>query len=119
MYIDRYSSSLRDEVDVVLMGVTSVVEPVCPVVREAAAIVEAEWIRLRRRSEPARYSSCEFPAARRCPCRMSTLVSTESTRAGHLTHTLGRQVRSPVSLIWARQRSPPARQRVSGIDEGR
>ncbi|OBF56369.1 hypothetical protein A5756_11145 [Mycobacterium sp. 852002-53434_SCH5985345] len=105
--------------DVVLMGVASVVEPVCPVMHEAAAIVEAEWVRLRRESEPARHPSCEFPTARRCRRQTSTLVSTESTRAGRAAHTLGRRTRWPASLIWARQRSPPACRHVSRIGEGR
>lgn len=106
MYIDRYRSSLQGEVDVVLMGVTSVVEPVCPALSEAAAIVEAEWMRLSRPSEPAR-PPCEFPAARRCRRRTRTVVSTESTRAGGATHPGNRRPRRSVSLVWARQRSPP------------
>ena len=106
MYIDRYRSSLQGEVDVVLMGVTTGVEPACPALSEAAAIVEAEWMRLSRPSEPVRPPG-EFPAARRCRRRRSTMVSTESTRAGRTTHPGGRRPRWPVSLVWARQRSPP------------
>ncbi|OBB80929.1 hypothetical protein A5760_17840 [Mycobacterium colombiense] len=119
MYIDRCKSSLYGEVDVVLMGVTSVVEPACAALREAAAIVEAEWMRLRRPSVPVRYPSRELPAARRGPRRTTTLASIMPTRTRCSTHPQDTGGRWPVSLVWARQRSPPSCQRLSQIGERR
>lgn len=95
------------EVDVMLMGVTSVVEPVCPAMTEAAAIVEAEWIRLRRPSEPARHPVCELPSARRCPPRTNTMVARDSRPTKCSPRTRRHVDRCPISLVWARQRSPP------------
>lgn len=113
IYIDRNRSSLYGEVDVVLMGVTSVVEPACAAIREAAAIVEAEWMRLRRPSVPVRYPDYELPAARRGPRRTTTLVATVPSRVGCSTRPRVTRGRWPVSLVWARQRSPPSCQRLS------
>ncbi|OBJ26148.1 hypothetical protein A5659_17350 [Mycobacterium sp. 1165196.3] len=93
--------------DVVLMGVTSVVEPACAAIREAAAIVEAEWMRLRRPSVPVRYPNCELPAARRGRRGATTLVSLAPTRVRRSTRPRATDGRWPVSLVWARQRSPP------------
>lgn len=59
MYIDKVQVISPGEVDVMLIGVT---EPVCPAMIEAAAIVEAEWIRLQRPSTPVRNATCENPA---------------------------------------------------------
>lgn len=95
--------------DVVLIGVTNGVEPVCPALREAAAIVEAEWIRLSRLGGPAEQPVGELPAARRCPRRTGTVVSTEPAGTGLSTRTRGHQARWPVSVVLARQRSPPLR----------
>jgi hypothetical protein len=119
MYIDRYKSSLYGEVDVVLMGVTSVVEPACAAISEAAAIVEAEWMRLRRPSVPVRYPKCELPAARRGRRRTTTLVSIAPTRVRCSTPPRATDGRWLVSLVWARQRSPPLRQRLSQSGERR
>ncbi|WP_156749726.1 hypothetical protein [Mycobacterium sp. E1747] len=90
-----------------LIGDTSVVEPGCPALSEAAAIVEAEWIRLRRPSEPARHPTSELPSARRCPRRTGTIVFTEAAGTTASTRPLGRRTRWPVSVVWARERSPP------------
>ncbi|WP_156737964.1 hypothetical protein [Mycobacterium scrofulaceum] len=92
-----------------LIGDTTVVEPGCPALSEAAAIVEAEWIRLRRASEPARHPTCELPSARRCRRRAVTTVSTDPTGTALSTRARGRRTRWPVSLVWARERSPPRR----------
>jgi hypothetical protein len=107
MYIDRYKSSQYGEVDVVLMGVTSVVEPACAAISEATAIVEAEWMRLRRPSVPVRHPDCELPAARRDPRRTTTLVSTMPTRIRRSTRARATRGRWLASLVWARERSPP------------
>jgi hypothetical protein len=107
------------EVDVVLMGVTSGVEPACAAIREAAAIVEAEWMRLRRPSVPVRYPNCELPAARRERRRTSTLVSIAPTRVRRSTPPRAADGRWPASLVWARQRSPPPCQRRSQSGERR
>lgn len=109
MYIDRYRSSLPGEVDVVLIGVTNVIEPGCAAMFEAAAIVEAEWIRLNRTSDPARHPAGDSPAARRCPRRTRTKVSTESRCTGSSTHARGCRPRWRADIIRARERSPPAR----------
>jgi hypothetical protein len=119
MYIDRYKSSQYGEVDVVLMGVTSVAEPACAAIREAAAILEAEWMRLRRPSVPVRHPNCELPAARRDPRRMTTLVSTMPTRIRCSTRPSAIKGRWPASLVWARERSPPWCQRLSQFGERR
>ncbi|ORA11550.1 hypothetical protein [Mycobacterium arosiense] len=119
MYIDSYKSSLHGEVDVVLMGVTSVVEPACAAISEAAAIVEAEWMRLRRPSLPVRYPNCELPAARAARPRTTILVYTMPTRVMCSTSPRATTGRWPVSLVWARQRSPPLRQRLSQSGERR
>lgn len=37
-------------------------EPVCPAVIEAAAIAEAEWMRLRPPGGPVGHMACELPA---------------------------------------------------------
>jgi hypothetical protein len=106
-------------VDVVLMGVTSVVEPACAAISEAAAIVEAEWMRLRRPSVPVRYPEGELPAARLGRRRATTLVCTTDARAGCSTRPGATDGPWPVSSVWARQRSPPTCQRLSRIGEGR
>lgn len=93
----------------VLIGVTSVVEPVCPAVDEAAAIVEAEWMRLTRPSEPARHPTGELPAPRRSTRRTRTLARTAPTRSECPPHARVRRARWPVSPVWARERSPPVR----------
>ncbi|WP_156736834.1 hypothetical protein [Mycobacterium sp. E3298] len=90
-----------------LISNTSVVEPGCPALCEAAAIVEAEWIRLRRPSGPARHPTCELPSVRRRRRRTGTIVSTEPTDTACSTHARGRRTDWPVSLVWARERSPP------------
>ncbi|WP_139273302.1 hypothetical protein [Mycobacterium paraffinicum] len=92
-----------------LVGDTSVVEPGCPALSEAAAIVEAEWIRLRRPSEPARHPTCELPSARRCRRRTGTIVCTEPTGAVPSARVRGHEPRWAVSPVWARERSPPQR----------
>ncbi|WP_131811904.1 hypothetical protein [Mycobacterium mantenii] len=91
------------------MSETSVAEPACPALSEAAAIVEAEWIRLGRLGGPARHAVCELPAARQCRPRTGTAVSTEPAGRRRNTPTRGRSARLPVFLVWARQRSPPLR----------
>lgn len=93
----------------VLIGATSVAEPACPALSEAAAIVEAEWIRLERLGGPARHAVCELPAARRCRRRTGTAVSTDSAGTRRYASTRERRARWPVSPVWARQRSPPIR----------
>ncbi|WP_221044438.1 hypothetical protein [Mycobacterium senriense] len=95
------------------MGVTSVVEPACAAISEAAAIVEAEWMRLRRPSVPVRYPDYELTAARRGRRRTTTLVATVPLRVGCSTRPRAAGARWPVSLVWARQRSPPSCQRLS------
>jgi hypothetical protein len=94
----------HDGVDVVL-----ILELACPAVNEAAAIVEAEWIRLVRRSGAVRHVTRELPAARRCRPLTRTTTTTQprhrllsGSARGQGPHWSPRQVR-------ARQRSPPNR----------
>ncbi|WP_205866305.1 hypothetical protein [Mycobacterium sp. IS-1264] len=87
----------------------AVVEPVCPAVFEAAAIVEAEWIRLRRSSAPVHHASCGLRARLRSRRRVRTVVTTMPT-SHPLTAQHGRlRPRRPVGAVWARERSPPIR----------
>ncbi|OMC46255.1 hypothetical protein A5745_12205 [Mycobacterium sp. IS-2888] len=100
--------------DVMLMDVPTVrgdapavVEPVCPAVFEAAAIVEAEWIRLRRSSAPVHHATCGLRARLRSRRRVRTVVTTMPT-SHPLTAQHGRlRPRRPVGAVWARERSPP------------
>jgi hypothetical protein len=83
------------------------------VLREAEAIVCAEWIRLQHnsaRGEDALTGPCaEMPAARSRPPRVSTLT-TMLRRPGrtHCGDRSGRRARWwPGLPVWATQRSPP------------
>lgn len=87
----------------------AVVEPVCPAVFEAAAIVEAEWIRLRRSSAPVHHATWGLRARLRSRRRVRTVVTTMPT-SQPLTAQHGRlRPRRPVGAVWARERSPPIR----------
>ncbi|OBG75129.1 hypothetical protein A5700_02350 [Mycobacterium sp. E1214] len=103
--------------DVVLMGVTSVDELACAAISEAAAIVEAEWIRLRRPGMPVRHPAGELPAARALPRHTATAIGTIAPRRTASTRSRVSRGRWPAAPIWARQRSPPRRQGFSRIDE--
>ncbi|ORW39080.1 hypothetical protein AWB89_22935 [Mycobacterium paraense] len=83
-------------------------EPVCPAIIEAAAIVEAEWMRLNPSSRPAPRVTCELPAPRHVRRPAHTLVATQ--RRPRALPTCGTQlrVRWPACRVWARERSPPA-----------
>ncbi len=85
-----------------------VAAPVCPALIEAAAIVEAEWMRLRPSSGPARHVTCELPAPQRDRCLPHTVVTTKPTPPAGRTRCGELPVRRPVRRVWARERSPPA-----------
>jgi hypothetical protein len=86
----------------------TIAAPVCPALIEAAAIVEAEWMRLRPSSDPARHVTCELPAPRPGRCRPHTSVTTKPTPRTGPTRCGELPVRRPVHRVWARERSPPA-----------
>ncbi|MGB8391182.1 hypothetical protein [Mycobacterium sp.] len=87
---------------------TIVAEPVCPAMIEAAAIVEAEWIRLRRPSRPVRLTG-EIPASRRCRRRARTTVTAQPPPRVCSTSARELGFQWPICMVLARQRSPPTR----------
>ncbi|ORV81784.1 hypothetical protein AWC11_24850 [Mycobacterium interjectum] len=103
------------EVGVMLMGLdplskqqVTVAAPVCPALIEAAAIVEAEWMRLRPSSGPVRHVTRELPAPVRGRRRPHTVVTTKPTPRPGPTRRGELRIRWPVPRVWARERSPPA-----------
>jgi hypothetical protein len=90
-----------------LMGIAC--EPVCPAMIEAAAIVEAEWMRLRPPGGPACRVTCERPAPRISRSPLRTGVTTEPRRHVRPSCRAELRLRWPVSMVWARERSPPVR----------
>ncbi|MCV7099851.1 hypothetical protein [Mycobacterium palustre] len=84
-------------------------EPVCPAMIEAAAIVGAEWMRLRPPGEPACYVTCERPAPRTSPRTLRAKVTTRPRPPARPWRRADLRLRWPVSMVWARERSPPAR----------
>ncbi len=87
--------------------VTTVVRA-CPALFEAAAIVEAEWMRLRPSGRPARRVTCELPAPQRGRRPAHTLVTTKPRPRRRPTRDGELRVRRPARTVWARERSPPA-----------
>lgn len=85
-----------------MMGIDSfskqvtIVLPECPAIIEAAAIVEAEWMRLSTPATPVRRVTC------------STLVTTMPPPRTCVTPGDELRVRWPAGRVRARQRSPPA-----------
>jgi hypothetical protein len=93
---------------------TVAAEPACPAMVEAAAIVEAEWIRLRRSGAPVRHAVaelpvCELPEAERCRRRPLAAVTTERGRGAPLGGRGERGSHWAARIVWARGRSPPHR----------
>ena len=82
------------------------VEPVCPAVIEAAAIVEAEWMRLR---PPGGHVVCELPAPSQCRHRPRNVVTTKPRPPARPSRSAELRLRWPVHTVWARERSPPPR----------
>ncbi len=98
-----------------LMGVESfskqqvtTVVPACPALIEAAAIVEAEWMRLSPSSPPARRVTCELPAPRQAQRPAHTLVTTKPRPRSRPTRGGELRFRWPARTVLARERSPPA-----------
>lgn len=98
-----------------LMGVDSLSKqqvtsdsPVCPAVIEAAAIVEAEWMRLSLSGRPARRVTCERPAPRQDRRRAGAFVTTQPSPRTLPPGGAELRVRRPSCRVWARERSPPA-----------
>jgi hypothetical protein len=75
---------------------------------EAAAIVEAEWVRLRPSRGPVDDVACDRPAPRPHLPRARTLVTTKPTPRARPIHAGELRLRWPVRAVWARERSPPA-----------
>lgn len=90
-----------------LMGIEVV--PACPAILEAAAIVEAEWMRLRSPGGPVGDVTCERPAPSRCRRPARTIVTTKRRQHDRPSRGAELRVRWPVSPVWARERSPPVR----------
>lgn len=89
-----------------LMSMTRI-DSACAALSEATAIVQAEWIRLRRPVMEDADHPCELPAARPFPRRTTTLAGTTPSRAGRCTRSRVARSRWLVVPIWARERSPP------------
>ena len=83
---------------------------------EAAAIVEAEWIRLQQDEDLALWErevadlSAEMPAPRPCPPRVSVTTTQRRWPGEPLPGDRRRWPtrRWPPMLVWATQRSPPS-----------
>ena len=82
---------------------------------EAAAIVEAEWIRLQQDEDLALWEcevadlSAEMPAPRPCPPRVGVTTTQRRWPGQPLPGDRRRWLmrRWPPMLVWATQRSPP------------
>ena len=85
------------------------VEPVCPAVIEAAAIVEAEWMRLRPPGGPGGHVVCELPAPRTARRPPRTVVTIKPRPPARPCRSAELRLRWPVRAVWARERSPPPR----------
>ncbi|WP_133160819.1 hypothetical protein [Mycobacterium ahvazicum] len=83
------------------------IEPCCPALVEAAAIVEAEWIRVRCSSEKGAHVTGGLPARRPGPRRASTVVTVGPTPYAGSVEQARPDARWQVSMVWPRQRSPP------------
>jgi hypothetical protein len=75
--------------------------------RDAAAIVEAEWLRLGPSRGPFQDVACERPAPRRRVPLPRTVVTTMPRPRTRSAHPSELRLQWPVSNVWARERSPP------------
>jgi hypothetical protein len=107
IYIDTEQVISRVEVRVMLMG--SALQPVCPAMIEAAAIVEAEWMRLRPPVAPVGDVACELPAPRPHRDAPLSVVTTRPWPHDRASRRAELGLRWPVWTVWARERSPPER----------
>ncbi len=88
-------------------GMTLAAEPESSAVLEAAAIVEAEWVRLTRVGPPDWHGAAELPDARRRVRRHSTMVTLDRERPEPLGASSGPRPHWAAHTVWARERSPP------------
>ena len=83
------------------------------VLNEAAAIVEAEWMRLNRDQRPSDGELtgpvAEVPAPQRCPPRGGTVTAVLGRPGPPRPDDRARRARGPVKhRVWPTQRSPPS-----------
>ena len=83
--------------------------PVCPAMIEAAAIVEAEWMRLRPPGGPGGHVVRELPAPRTARRPPRIVVTTKPRPPARPSRGAELRLRWPVHTVWARERSPPPR----------
>ncbi|ORA27890.1 hypothetical protein BST13_29580 [Mycobacterium aquaticum] len=90
------------------------------VIDEAAAIVQAEWMRLMadERSDRAAASYMELPAARTVPTHLGVLTAQHRNGLSDNAFSWGHaeSTRRRANNVWATQRSPPASDGASFVN---